>query len=191
MNPSLSLFLSSIFIFLVLHFHGVNGDLISHVCKNASTPIDYPQLTYDFCVASLSENPASKHAHLSGLGVISMQKCLQNATSIHSHIIQILKDGKEAPVAKPYISYCLDRYSEAITAVQKATASFKIRDYSGANTQMTAAMDASYWCEHSFHDLLQEDYELTSPLTKQNDDFFRLSGISLAITNMAITNTVK
>ncbi|MCL7024751.1 hypothetical protein MKW94_004608 [Papaver nudicaule] len=104
-----------------------------------------------------------------------------------------MKDGKEAPVAKPYISYCLDQYSEAITAVQKAITSYKTRDYSGANTQMTAAMDASYWCEHSFHDLLvlEEDYVMTSPLTKQNDDFFRLSGISLAITNMVITNTVK
>ncbi|MCL7026150.1 hypothetical protein MKW94_014531 [Papaver nudicaule] len=185
MSPLFSLLwlsLSSIiFALLVPNFHGVNGDLINDVCLNASTPVTDPQLTYDFCVASLSANPASKHADLLGLGVISMQTCLQNATSIHSFIDQILKDGKEAPEAKPLIMSCLGLYSDAIRSVKKAIKNFKIKDYNSANIEMSAAMDASTGCEDGFKEVLNQ---ALTPLTKQDDEFFQLTGISLVITKM-------
>ncbi|KAI3920183.1 hypothetical protein MKX01_017840 [Papaver californicum] len=182
MNQLFSLLsLSSILIFfLVLNSfdHGVNGDLINDFCKNASTTD--PNLKYDFCVASLSANPASKHAHdLFGLGVISMQTCLQNATSIHSYVAQVLKHGKEEPAAKPCLENCLGLYSDAIGSIQKSITSFKIKDYGSASIQMSAAMDASTSCEDGF------SQDLTSPLTKQDGDFFQLTAISLAIISMA------
>ncbi|XP_026405858.1 putative invertase inhibitor [Papaver somniferum] len=186
MNQAFSLLsLSSIFIiFLVLNsFHdGVNGDLISNVCKNASTTD--PNLKYDFCVASLSANPASKNAHdLLRLGLISMKTCLQKATSIHSYIAKMLKGGKGEPAAKPCLEDCLNSYTDAIRSVQKAAASFKIKDYNSANIQMSAAMDASTSCEDGFKEVVVGQ-DLTSPLAKQDGDFFQLAGISLAITRM-------
>ncbi|MCL7034758.1 hypothetical protein MKW94_021090 [Papaver nudicaule] len=177
--------LSSIFIvFLVFNFHCINGELIGDVCKKASTPVTDPQLTYNFCVTSLSANPASKDADLLGLGEISMQTCLGNAIFIHSYIDEILKDGKEIPTAKPSLEYCLNLYSDAIRSIQKAKnlgGLFKNKDYSSVNTHMSAAMDASTSSEDGFKEVSQG---LTSPLTKQDGDFFQLTGISLTITRM-------
>ncbi|KAI3858679.1 hypothetical protein MKX03_027382 [Papaver bracteatum] len=173
---------SAIFIvFLVLNsfHHGVNGDLISDLCKNAST--SDPQLKYDFCVASLSANPASKHAHdLAELGVISMRTCLKKATSIHSYMAKILKRGKEKPAEQQWLERCLQLYSSAIDGVQKAIASFKIKDYSSANIEITTAMDSSVSCEELFKENFGQD--LTSPLAKQDGEFYQLTEISLDIT---------
>ncbi|KAI3895135.1 hypothetical protein MKX03_011002 [Papaver bracteatum] len=183
MNRSFPLFsLSSIFIvILVLNSkfdHGVSGDLISDACRNASKT-DPDQ--YDSCVSSLSANPANKHAHdLAELGVISMQTCLQKATSIHSYIAKILKHGKEEPAAaKQWLESCLELYSLAVDNVEKAIASFKIKDYFSANIEISAAMDDSGTCE----DLFKEDFgqNLTSPLAKQNDEFCQLAAIPLGI----------
>ncbi|KAI3832340.1 hypothetical protein MKX03_034657 [Papaver bracteatum] len=185
MNPSPSL-PSFFIVFLVLSFHSVNGDLISDVCKNASKntrPVFVFKVEYDFCVATLSANPKSKDADLRGLGVISMQTCLQNATSVHSYIGQLLKDRKTQPIAKSSIRGCLYEYKDAIRSVQKATASFKTKDYGSANIQISAAMQDSIFCEYEFEEVLL-GLALPSPLTKQNGDFFQLTGISLAITNM-------
>ncbi|RZC57057.1 hypothetical protein C5167_004358 [Papaver somniferum] len=185
MNQSFSLLsLSSIFIvFLILNSfdHGVDGDLVSDLCENASTTD--PQLEYQFCVASLSANPASKDAHdLLELGIISMQICLQNATSVHSYISQILKDGKEEPAARPCLQDCLDLYSDALDFIPEAIQYFEDKDYSSANIEMSAAMDASVTCEDGFKEVVSQ--YLISPLTKQGGDFSQLTAISLAITNM-------
>ncbi|KAI3920599.1 hypothetical protein MKW98_020500 [Papaver atlanticum] len=181
--PLLSLSSSIFVVFLVLNSfgHGANVDLISDLCKNAST--SDPQLKYDFCVASLSANPASKNAHdLLELGIISMQICLQNATSVHSYIAQILEDGKQVPAAKPCLEDCLDLYSDALDSIPKAMQYFMDKDYSSANIEMSAAMDASVTCEDGFKEVVSQ--HLISPLTKQDGDFFQLTAISLAITNM-------
>lgn len=130
-----------------------------------------------------------------------MQTCLQNATSIHSYIGKIFKDGKTRPDIKPIITFCLDNYSDAIRSVQKATASFKSKDYRSANTQLNVALDDSLMCEYGFKEVLLGDSPVISPLTKQkqngdldlpvvspftkqNGDMFQLARISIAITNM-------
>ncbi|KAI3847053.1 hypothetical protein MKW92_041560 [Papaver armeniacum] len=188
-------FSSIFFAFLVLDSfnHGVNCDLIGDACKYASrTDPD----RYDSCVSSLSENPANKHDHdlnniLTGnkgnniyyveLGVISRQTCLQKATSIHSYIAKILKYGKEEPAAaKQWLESCLELYSFAVGDVEKAIASFKMKYYFSANIEISAAMDSAVTCE----DLFKEDFgqDLTSPLAKQDDEFYRLTEVSLGIT---------
>ncbi|KAI3873912.1 hypothetical protein MKW98_001561 [Papaver atlanticum] len=183
MSPTFSsLSLSSIFIvFLFLNIfsnHGANGDLISDVCKYAST--SDPQLKYEFCIGSLLENPASKDAHdLLGLGEISMQACLQNATSIQSYIDKILSDGKQGPEPKTFIhpiKYCFMAYGVGHDFIHLAIAAFQIKDYSEANIWMGNAMGVATECEKNF-----KKRGMTSLLTKQDDDFVQLTKISLGI----------
>ncbi|KAI3955974.1 hypothetical protein MKW98_006334 [Papaver atlanticum] len=58
MSQSFFPFLPIFIVLLVLNsFHGVYGDLINDVCKEASKQPDLS--TYDFCVASFSSNPAN------------------------------------------------------------------------------------------------------------------------------------
>ncbi|KAI3847063.1 hypothetical protein MKW92_041570 [Papaver armeniacum] len=183
MSPTLSLLsVSSIFIvFLVLNsFHGVNGDLISDVCTKAST--SDPQLKNDFCVASLSANPASKDADLLRLGEISIQTCLQNVTSIYSYMDKIVfGDGKGKQDPKPYYPFnsCVRMYAGAIDFIRIADAKFKIKDYSTTDTILNAALNAPTECEHRF-----KKSGLVSSFAKQNEDFVQLARISLAITRM-------
>ncbi|MCL7021755.1 hypothetical protein MKW94_005745 [Papaver nudicaule] len=179
MSQSFSLF-SLFIVFLVLNFHGVvvNGDLISDVCKNASAIRSQisPNIKYDFCVASLSSNPASKHADLLGLGKISMETCLTNATSICSYIAKMLKEKREQPV-KHALEDCLTMYSGALDNIHHAIASYEKKDYKKANIFITGTDSYSDICEAGFKGL-------TSPLTKQSGDFSQLVAISVAITGM-------
>ncbi|OUZ99186.1 Pectinesterase inhibitor domain [Macleaya cordata] len=182
MSQSFSLSLSTFFFLsLLLNFHGsVNGDdIVSDTCKKAAA--SDPQLKFDFCVSSLQANPKSKIADLLGLGVISMELSSSNATYIRSYIGKLLKDGQGVdPRAKKNLQDCLELYSNAIVDVQYAIIALKARDFMEANTQMSAAMDASTTCEDGF----KEDKGLVSPLAKEDNDFFQLTAISLAITNL-------
>ncbi|KAI3934805.1 hypothetical protein MKW98_026213 [Papaver atlanticum] len=167
MSPTLSLLsLSSIFIvFLVLNsFHGVNGDFIASTSD--------PQLKYDFCVASLSENPASKDADILRLGEISLETCQQKVTSIHSLLFKIVyTEGKGKQDPKPYypLNSCLGI----------AIYHFKIKDYNTTDTMLTVASGTPTECENRF-----KESGLASPFTKENGDFFQLTRISLSITHM-------
>ncbi|MCL7047226.1 hypothetical protein MKW94_023835 [Papaver nudicaule] len=184
MSPSFSF--SSIFIvFLVLNFHAVNGDLISDVCNKASAaPITKSPsalaVPYDFCVASLSANPASKDADLMGLGAISLEKCAENAESVDNDISQLLRTGKAEQEAKPILHACsLYNYGPADRAVRQAMEDFKNKDYGNAEMKLKSALPAPLLCEERF-----TEGGVASPLTKQNGDFYRLTSISLAITDM-------
>ncbi|KAI3899418.1 hypothetical protein MKW92_046003, partial [Papaver armeniacum] len=129
-------------------------------------------------------NPASKHAGLLDLGVISLQTCLHYATSTHSYIAKILQDRKEEPTAKiMYLKECLVLYSDAIGKVQEAIANFKIQAYEGAILDMTDAKTDVYTCEDGF---TEGHSKLVSPLKKQAGYFRGLSHISLVITDMVI-----
>ncbi|KAI3873915.1 hypothetical protein MKW98_001564 [Papaver atlanticum] len=179
--------LSSIFIvFLFLNTfsnHGANGDLISDVCKYAST--SDPQLKYEFCIGSLLENPASKDAHdLLKLGEISMQACLQNATSIQAYIDKMLSEGKQGPDPKPYlhpIKFCFLEYGVCHDFVNLAIEGFRVKDYSKANKWMGIAMGVPTECEKGF-----KKRGMPSSLTKQDDDFVQLTKISLGIIRMVV-----
>ncbi|XP_026457208.1 putative invertase inhibitor [Papaver somniferum] len=135
-----SLALFPIFIIFLLgsfNNHCVNGDLIVDVCKSASK--SDPGLKYDFCVASLVGNPASKDADLLGLGEISLQKYLQNATSILSNIYKILEGRKQGPDPKSYarpLESCFLEYGVIINFVKVATEGFEAKDYGKANNLM-------------------------------------------------------
>ncbi|MCL7025782.1 hypothetical protein MKW94_015299 [Papaver nudicaule] len=180
MSRSFSL-LSLFIVFLVLDFHGVHGDLISDVCKNASTikiisPIDnytFSDVNYDFCVASFSTNPASKGADLLGLGKISLETCLTNVTSIHSYVADQILNGKQEPPVKLLLEDCYVLYTDTLKCIQIAIEGFEQKDYARAHEWLEFADIETSQCEDRIKGL--------TPLTKQSDDFRRLIAISFAI----------
>ncbi|XP_026379662.1 putative invertase inhibitor [Papaver somniferum] len=158
----------------------VNGDLIGDICKKAST--SDPQLKYDFYVASLSENPASKDADILRLGEISLQTCQQNATSMDCLLVKLVfTEGKGKQDPKPYypLKSCLGMYGGAIGFTNSAVYHFKIKDYNTTDTMLSAALVAPTECENRY-----KDSGLACPFTKENGVFFQLIRISLAIIHM-------
>ncbi|MCL7027318.1 hypothetical protein MKW94_000752 [Papaver nudicaule] len=181
MNQSTSLlspFASILYFFLVLKFYMgviVTGDIISSQCKNVSTH-DF-QVNYDSCVSSLEANPLSKTSDIFGLAVISMELCSNNASYIQTYIDSISKDGKADPGARVCLGNCIEFYSMAFRAVQKAMKAFSGKDYVTSLVEIGAAMDSSETCKDAFTEA-GVDFGL---LRKQYDDFFQLTAVSLGI----------
>ncbi|OVA07569.1 Pectinesterase inhibitor domain [Macleaya cordata] len=164
--------------FFLLCFHGVNGvDITKPTCKKAAK--SDLKLKYSFCLKSLKANPKSQNANLQELGILSTELAITNANSTSSYIKNLLKKNQKR-VDNKYLKDCLELYTDAIPDLQEVLEAFKSRDYFKANIQMSSAMDASSTCEDGF----KEKKGLVSPLTKKNNDFFQLTAIALAITNL-------
>ncbi|KAI3947592.1 hypothetical protein MKW92_009751 [Papaver armeniacum] len=194
-KSSLLIFL---FLLLVLNLHRVavaNGDLVTYVCKNASTTTDI-MLSYDFCVSALESNPKSKTSDLLGLGVISMELIANNATNLLPYIGKLLEEGKKERFVKQALDTCLEDgrkerfvkqaldtclevYADATRSVEDAIKDFKDKVYYDARAEITGANDYSVACEDTFN-----ERNLTFPLRKQVDDFGKLVDISLAIIDL-------
>ncbi|OVA09275.1 Pectinesterase inhibitor domain [Macleaya cordata] len=185
MRPSsFSLMASSLIFHVLLVFHGgVNVgdglDIIDETCRKAAN--SDPKLSYNFCVASLHQDPGSRTANLQELGVISMDLCEENATYMHSYMEKLLDPEEDQtrvdPRARKYLKDCLYLYENAIPDVEDAIKAFEGKDYFTANIKMSAVMDASTTCEDGF----KEEKDLVSPLAKEDSDFFQLTATALAV----------
>ncbi|XP_050378305.1 putative invertase inhibitor [Argentina anserina] len=167
------------FITLIVLFHNTMGfkDLIRLSCKKAAA--SDPNLSYKFCVSSLEAVPESHGADLDQLVAITLNLTISNATSISSTISKLLIDKQFDKYAKDCLQDCLELYSDAVPTLQEAVGAFKAKDYSKANTEVSAAMDASSTCEDGFMEKKGEVY----PLKLENDNFCQLNVISLAFIN--------
>ncbi|KAF8380639.1 hypothetical protein HHK36_028129 [Tetracentron sinense] len=173
-------YLTLSFLYFLLFINGAIGDplTIGSTCKAASQSDS--KLSYDFCVAALKSDPKSRTADLKGLGIISIELSISNATNVVSNIAKLLKDKSIDPFAKTVLEDCLDLYSDAIPTLKEAVGKFNSKDYYQANVDVSSAMDASSTCEDGF----KERKGVVSPLTKENHDIFQLTAISLAIIEM-------
>ncbi|KAK9274277.1 hypothetical protein L1049_019091 [Liquidambar formosana] len=179
MRPSFPFLALSLFLFPVFTFHLTTGtNLINETCRNSSQ--NDPNVNYNFCVASLKAAPDSHCASLRHLGLISIRLIRYNATNTRCYIKELLKNTKLDPYVKQCLTDCLDLYSDAIPTLKEAMLDYRAKNFTDANMEISAAMDASTTCEDGF---VQED-GVVSPLTKRNNDTFQLSAIALSIINM-------
>lgn len=125
-------------------------------------------------------NPRSQNATLQELVIISLGLTISNAKNISSHIEQLLSLKSFDKHTKIGLQDCLELYSDAHSTLLEAMENVKLKDYEGANVEISSAMDASTTCE----DGLKEKKGEVSPLTKENSIFFQFTVISLAFINM-------
>lgn len=164
--------------FFLLFLVSLSSNLIQDSCENAAK--NDPNLSYEFCVASLEANPRSQNATLQELVIISLGLTISNAKNISSHIEQLLSLKSFDKHTKIGLQDCLELYSDAHSTLLEAMENVKLKDYEGANVEISSAMDASTTCE----DGLKEKKGGVSPLTKENSIFFQFTVISLAFINM-------
>ncbi|KAJ4953256.1 hypothetical protein NE237_030088 [Protea cynaroides] len=124
-----------------------------------------------------NNNPKSHSIDLHGLGLISLNLIESNETKIESRIGQLLNDQTVALGVKKGLQDCQETYSDASDNTKEAIVAFNSKDYDTANIKISAAMDASSDCEDGFKGV-------KSPLTAENNSFFQLTAIALAITKM-------
>ncbi|XP_042491517.1 putative invertase inhibitor [Macadamia integrifolia] len=175
MRRSLSFF----FFLVILILAVVDADNVEDTCQKASQNIK--ELPYDFCVAVLGENPKSHSADLQSLGIISIELIEANCTKVSSRIAELLNDKKLVRDVKIRLEDCKELYSNAIDQVKPAIDAFKSKDYKSANIEVSAMMEAPTTCEDGF----KEEPGLQSPLVAEDNYFFQLTSIALAITTFA------
>ncbi|XVF10969.1 hypothetical protein REPUB_Repub07fG0228700 [Reevesia pubescens] len=173
--PLVNTFLA--FFFLLLF--SVNSDVIQDSCNKAAK--GDPNINFDFCVASLEENPKTKTAtSTADLVPISIEIAISNATSISSIISKLLENKKLKKDTRSCLETCSELYSDAGSSLQSGGEAFEAKDYGTANVDISAALDSPGTCEDGF----KEKEGLLSPLTKENNDFFQLTAVPLAFINM-------
>ncbi|KAJ4949983.1 hypothetical protein NE237_026815 [Protea cynaroides] len=122
-------------------------------------------------------NVKSHNTDLQGLGLISLNLIVSTETKIESRIGQLLNDRTVALGVKKGLQACQETYSDASDNTKEAIVAFNSKDYDTANIKISAAMDASSDCEDGFKGF-------KSPLTAENNSFFQLTAIALAIINL-------
>ncbi|XWS38682.1 hypothetical protein CRYUN_Cryun19dG0152000 [Craigia yunnanensis] len=168
-------FLPFFFFLLVL----VSSDVIQDSCDKAAK--GNGNINYDFCVASLEENPKSKTVtRVEDLLPISVDIAISNATRISSIISKLLKNKNLENYTRMCLEDCSELYSYAGSSLQCASHSIESKAYRAANLAISAALDDSNTCEKGFKD----KEGLVSPLSKENNDFFQLTAIPLAFASM-------
>lgn len=168
------LFLSTIFPFAT----SCSTNLIDDTCKNASQ--SDPNFSFEFCKTSFQAAPGSRCLNLRGLGLIAVRLFRDNATDTRCYIRELLAKKGLNPAMKMCLRDCLDMYINGVERLTQAIREYRVGRYFDANVHISAAMTESTTCEDGFH----EKKGLVSPLTKQNDDAFRLGAISLTIMSM-------
>lgn len=151
--------------------------LIQDSCKKAFAKD--PQVTYEFCVKSLTEDPQSKAATtLEGLLLASTKNAAAKFTNMKGVVQQDIKDKRYADIVG-LLRLCLGFYDDANDDLNTALKNVQSHDYEGANINLSAALDVSGNCEDAF----KEDKK-KSPITTENDILYKKVLIPLAFTNM-------
>ncbi|KAH7525287.1 hypothetical protein FEM48_Zijuj06G0209000 [Ziziphus jujuba var. spinosa] len=146
-----------------------------------------PNLSYNFCVASLQSSPESRGAsNLRQLGSISIKLIKRNVTGTRHFIKELLtiKNKTLTPYQKACLKDCMELYSDAVSTIEETMEAYKSKHYADANVELSSVVDAATSCEDGFG----ERKDVVSPLTKRNKDVFQLSAISLSIINMLINS---
>ncbi|XP_077244901.1 putative invertase inhibitor [Tasmannia lanceolata] len=179
MRNLISMFFFPLLFLFICHqtffFSQASAHLIQDTCKKSAQ--GDPHINYDFCVSSFQKDPRSSTADLQGLGVISVELAIANATSTLSYIKELFKNASD-PFIKERLSSCSDEYSDAVPTLQDAGVDMKSKRYDDANIKVSAGMAYADSCEEGF----KEEDGHASPLTKENNDLDELGAIALSLT---------
>ncbi|GMI63933.1 hypothetical protein like AT5G46930 [Hibiscus trionum] len=170
--------LVSAIVFFYVLIVSVRSDVLSDSCREAAK--DDPNVKFDFCVSTLQENPKAKSATgVADLVEVAMETAISNAKSIGSIISKLLSKKSLEQYVRSCLEDCSELYSDAGSDLSRGEQAFEGKDYGTANTVVSAAMDGA-----SGGYQFKEKKGVVSPLTKENQDFFQLTAISLAFINM-------
>ncbi|XP_010906021.1 putative invertase inhibitor [Elaeis guineensis] len=144
---------------------------VSETCKAIG-------FNYDFCVATLNADPKSASADTQGLAIIATNISKANATSTESTISILLKKTKDNKTSE-CLNTCSSMYSDLIDRLNDTITAITSKRYFDAKIYLSAAVGVGDDCETQFAEL-----KVKSPLTKENDDSQKLSGLALGITSL-------
>ncbi|GLT94293.1 hypothetical protein SLE2022_120410 [Rubroshorea leprosula] len=174
---SLSAFLVfHILIIFLFHSSVANADALQEACKSAAS--SGTEVTYEFCLQFLGENPQGQSASLENLFTFSLDQLASNATNIVKSVIPKLLSNETLRSAQKCLeTTCSDVFKGVPSDLAGARRYFKEKDYRNAIPYVSAVTTDSDTCEDCFRDDLKRE----SPLAKEDDIFHKMASISLAV----------
>ncbi|KAF8117167.1 hypothetical protein N665_0012s0171 [Sinapis alba] len=155
------------FIYLVGFFVLLNGitadkvadSIIQDSCKSTS-------IIYNFCVASIKENPESqKVKNIDDLIIVALKNAMSNMTNVKGIVEKILKDRKyKSKEIVKQLRICISDYSKGSDLLAKVLENAKLRNYNKVLNTITDAVDVPLHCESGF----KGKNELKSPVKEEN-----------------------
>ncbi|XP_010940964.1 putative invertase inhibitor [Elaeis guineensis] len=167
MRPSM--LCSLLIFFLVLQTSLSASPIIEKACGK----IAKGYVGYKFCVQALEADPKSGSANIRGLASISVKLSIANATSTVSKIRELLKKASD-PTIKNSLQACSYLYTNAKASLKWSEHFIASKNFTAAKAEIHAAVFVGTFCEEAF---------TASPLTKENDNFGKLTLLATAIIN--------
>ncbi|XP_023514873.1 putative invertase inhibitor [Cucurbita pepo subsp. pepo] len=181
MNPKSSSFPFMIIISMIIFNISttiVVANFVEKTCKKCEK--NNPNVDYEFCVSSFRSHPGSDSADLRKLGAISLHLIGNNVSNSAEYVEGLLHKKEVDPYKRARLNDCLEVYCEAVVSVEEGKKAYKEGRYDDVNIKVSSVMDAGRVCEDGF----REKEGLSSPLTRWNNDTFKLTAIALSIINM-------
>ncbi|KAL9246907.1 hypothetical protein vseg_020386 [Gypsophila vaccaria] len=156
-------------------------DIINQMCQEC-TLIMPSNFSCGFCTASLAAVPVSHVTNLAGLGLISLELALQNATNTLLTIDSMLRKNESTIVCVSCLELCMELYSDMVAVLEDSIGEYMSPDGGDLDEVylwIGAVMQATAMCESGF-----DGKQLQSPLTEENYSLSQLCGMVLCIINL-------
>lgn len=118
--------------------------LITEVCEKSKHK--------DLCLSSLTADPNTKTADLSGLTLISIRLATSNGTNTSTYIQDMLRKEDLDPEVEQCLNDCSENYLDAVDQLDDSLAALTVRNYSDLEKWIGTAGDDADWCEGCFKD---------------------------------------
>ncbi|ESW27734.1 hypothetical protein PHAVU_003G227600 [Phaseolus vulgaris] len=133
-------------------------------------------LSFDFCVAFLS-NWQPPSSNLEDYWVHSIELLKLNGTNMVSLISKLLEDKSIDEQVKDGLNGCFNSYKDIIVELDAAMVAFKAKDLDTAGVKLSESLDTPMACQLLFANPTGNK----SPLTTENDAYFKLNVIPMVV----------
>ncbi|XP_074269840.1 putative invertase inhibitor [Silene latifolia] len=156
----------------------LSNDIINKTCQACSL-IKSSNFSYGFCSATLAAIPVSHVTNLPGLGLISLELALVDATNTMLKIDGMLTTNESSLICKTCLDSCLELYSDMSAKLEECVGEYLSGGNEDVYSWISEMMQGTALCEGEF-----EGIGLKSPLTRENYSLSQLYGMVLCIIDL-------
>ncbi|PKA53290.1 Putative invertase inhibitor [Apostasia shenzhenica] len=154
--------------------HLAGADTLHETCNFLGG--DY--INYDYCVSTLSSDPAIATADNHGLAVISINLTATNATALRSRADGLAQADPDSFV-RAQLRNCSALYAAALPDIRKSADAAADRNYGGATEMLAGVLRVPAGCDEAF----KSREGVVSPIRRENDEFSDLASLAKAVNN--------
>ncbi|KAH0461693.1 hypothetical protein IEQ34_009268 [Dendrobium chrysotoxum] len=133
---------------------------------------------YNYCVSTLSTNPAASTADGHTLAVISVNLTTTNATAVKSRADSLFLSSTDAFIRSSLLN-CSSLYAAATPDLHSSATAAAAKNYSGAAAVLADVLRVPAGCDQGF----QKKEGVASPIRKENNAFSDLATLAKAVNN--------